>query len=71
MMKKIVFCATRLKAVELGLVLNVYSVILCISPDVAPTWGMVSIILLDYSHPGASQGGTTGDGNVGGNSTAV
>jgi len=46
--------AIRLKAVELGLVLNVYSVILCIFPGVAPTWAMVGIILLDYSHPGAS-----------------
>ena len=71
MMKRGYFYATRLKAVELELVLNVNSVILCISIDIAPTWVVIGIILLDYSHPGASQGGTTGNVDIGGNNAAA
>ena len=63
--------ATRFKTIVLGLVLNVNSVILCISIGIAPAWAMVGIILQDYSHPGASQGGTAGDADIGGNNAAV
>jgi hypothetical protein len=51
--------------------LNVNSVILCISIGVAPAWAMVGIILQDYSHPGTSQGGTGRNVDIGRNSAAV
>ncbi len=57
--------------VVLGSFLNDNSIILGISVGIAPARAMVGIILQDYSHSGASQGGTTGNVDIGGNGAAV